>query len=208
MDFASLLSWIVDWGTMGYLILFLMTLGESLVFTGLFVPGTLVLVIMGGLASTRTSFDVGLLAMAAVTGAIIGNAVSYELGRIGRVHVERWARFHAPLAKARAFFLQHHGKSVFLGRFVGPIRPFIPFVAGAFQMGRASFYAYNVASAVLWCAWFLVVGYAFGRAWQQAFVWSTAGVAVMIALAILVLAATWLLRRKRRRARQEAVSSD
>jgi len=156
---------------------------------------------MGGLASTRGSFEFPLLALTAISGAIIGNAISYELGRIGRVCVERWARFNAYLAKARAFFLRHHDMSVFLGRFVGPIRPFIPFVAGAFHMGRMRFYVSNVLSAILWCAWFLAMGYAFGFAWQRAFFWSTAGVGVLIVTAIIGMAIVWYWRLKRRSAR-------
>lgn len=199
MEVPEFLQYFIQMGPVGYLVLFAMTLGESLVFSGIFVPGTVVLVLMGGLVS-YDMYDFYSLAASGISGAIIGNAISYELGRLGRVHVERWSVFNGYLARAKAFFLRHRNKSVFLGRFVGPIRPFIPFIAGAFDMSRMHFYTSNIFSAILWSIWYLGLGYAFGIAWKKALLWSSTGIGIGVAVIIAGMLIYWYVRKRKRQA--------
>jgi membrane protein DedA with SNARE-associated domain len=56
------------------------------------------------------------------------------------------------------FFQRHGGKSVFIGRFFGPIRAVVPLAAGIMQMPRGRFWFANVASALVWAPMLLLAG--------------------------------------------------
>lgn len=186
-------------GFAGYWLLMFVTFAETFVLLGIFIPGTAVLVIMGGLASYEY-YDYTILAVFALIGAITGNIVSFELGKMGKLHEEKFPKIvKNTVAGAKNFFNQHKAKSIFLARFIGPIRPVLPFVAGISEMKRGQFYLYTVLSALLWCPSYLALGYAFGYAWKRALTWSSVAVTVLVAVVILAFASAWMIRWYRRR---------
>lgn len=193
--FESILPTIRDMGAVGYVVLFAATFGESFVITGIFVPGTIILLIMGGLIPYGY-YDALPLGFFAYLGAVLGNAVSYEGGRLGRLHVERLTLLKNSLSFARSFFQKHGGKSIILCRFIGPVRPLVPFIAGITEMKRSSFYAYSLIGGVVWIASYLGFGYVFGYAWQQALTWSSATITVALATIVIVLIVLRILRTK------------
>lgn len=180
-------------GDAGYLLLFAVTFAESFVLAGMFVPGTVLLVIMGGLVPYGY-YTYRELALFAVLGAIIGQSVSYELGRMGKVHAEKFSFIKGSIDRCKRLFHKHKGKGVFISRFIGPIRPIAPFVAGMIDMKRSHFYAMNLASALVWSVFYLGMGYIFGYAWKSALVWSSAGIAGVIVLFVLGYAGVSLWR--------------
>ncbi|MEP3166378.1 MAG: bifunctional DedA family/phosphatase PAP2 family protein, partial [Marinobacter sp.] len=103
----------------------------------------------------------------AAAGAIAGDSVSFALGRVFQGRLERlWPlnRFPGFIAKGEVFFHLHGGKSVIIGRFVGPIRPIIPLIAGAFLMPWRRFLVFNFSSAVAWAPTYVLPGYLVGSA--------------------------------------------
>lgn len=204
--FQSLLPYLQNLGNAGYWLLALVTFGESFVLTGMFVPGTVLLVIMGGLIP-QGFYSFQQLALYAIIGSILGDAASYELGKVGRFHVERYKFLTHYLDNGKAFFFRHGGKSVFLGRFVGAIRPIIPFIAGVSDMPRGRYYLYNILSAIGWSVSYLLLGYAFGVAWKSALRWSTAAVTAIVIVGISVYVILWFMRRLPARRMQSPPSS-
>ncbi len=90
--------------------------------------------------------------------------------------------------KAELFFAQHGGKSVFFGRFVGPIRGFVPFVAGCAGMPPRAFVGYGIISAILWGLAYPGLGYLAGVSWQNVQRWSgRLAIAIFAALILTVL---------------------
>ncbi|ARP86245.1 DedA family protein [Bordetella genomosp. 9] len=139
----------------------LLTLAESLVIVGLFVPATAMMLITGGLVGSGTLDGATILAWG-IAGAIVGDAISYWLGRgVGTRVLRRWPlNQHRPaVARARLFFYRYGFASVLAGRFMGPIRSTIPTVAGVMGMSHARFQAANVLSAALWMPLMLAPGY-------------------------------------------------
>ncbi len=195
--FQSLLPHLQQLGPAGYWLLLLATLGESFVLTGMFVPGTVLLVIMGGLIP-QGAYNFADLVLFAVIGSILGDAASYEIGRVGRFQVTRFRVVRAYLGRGEAFFQQYGTKSVIIGRFIGPIRPIIPFVAGVSQMKRVPFYLCNVISAIGWSVCYLLLGYVFGYAWQAALAWSSAAVSVLVIVLLAVFFIRWYRTSKQR----------
>jgi len=63
----------------GYLFVFLLSFGESLVFVGLIIPGSVAVIVAGFLAS-QGFLDVGDLFIWASLGAVLGDSLSFNLG--------------------------------------------------------------------------------------------------------------------------------
>ena len=101
----------------------------------------------------------------AILGAVLGDSVSYWIGRrFGGGIARLWPFSRNPelLPSGIRFFERHGGKSVFIGRFLGPIRAVIPLAAGIMQMPRGRFWVANVGSALVWAPLLLFAGDAVG----------------------------------------------
>jgi len=159
---------LVDWlqanpGLAGFAT-FVISIAESLAIIGLLIPGTLVMGAIGTLigAGILPGIEITLWAIA---GAIVGDGMSYWLGYHYHGHIrEMWPfrSYPALLRRGENFFLKYGGMSVFMGRFIGPIRPIIPVVAGMMSMPPARFTIANVGSAVAWAPAYMMPGILLG----------------------------------------------
>ncbi len=146
-------------------VIFLLTFGESMLIIGLVIPATAILVATGGLIGAGTLSPWPILIWG-IAGAIIGDAVSYYIGRwLGWDITKKpmFANYRPFFVKARLFFKKYGTLSVFLGRFLGPIRSTIPAVAGIMGLDHIKFQIANITSAVLWLPVMLSPGYFAGR---------------------------------------------
>lgn len=146
-------------------ITFLLTLGESLLIVGMLIPATALLLLTGGLIGSGTISPWGVLIWG-IAGAIVGDALSYALGRwLGPSMLRRWPfnTQRTAVARARLFFSRYGFASVLMGRFLGPIRSTIPTVAGMMGMKHSRFQLANVLSAVAWLPVMLAPGYLAAR---------------------------------------------
>ena len=151
-------------------VMFVTAFGESFAFVGLLFPGTTLLIAAGTLRATGT-LPLWPVLVGAVLGAVLGDAVSYWIGRrLGPRVARLWPFSRNPdlLEDGVRFFARHGGKSVFIGRFFGPVRAVIPLVAGIMQMPRDRFWVANVVSALVWAPMLLFVGDAIGNAGDSA----------------------------------------
>jgi membrane protein DedA with SNARE-associated domain len=145
-------------------VMFVTSFGESFAFVSLLFPGTSILIIAGTLMAAGSLPYWPVLA-GAIIGAVLGDTVSFWLGHrygggIGRL----WPFTRNPhlLSNGIRFFDRHGGKSVFIGRFFGPVRAVIPLAAGIMRMPRGRFWFANVASAFVWAPMLLLAGDAVG----------------------------------------------
>ncbi len=181
------------WGGLG---VFLIAFFESLALVGLILPGAAMMFGIGALVGTDV-LPLWPTLMWAALGAISGDAVSFWLGRHYHMQLKTmWPlRKHPELiANATQFFYRHGGKSILFGRFIGPIRPVIPAVAGMLEMPTRRFLLFNVISGILWAPVYVLPGMIFtaslGLAAEVA---SRLAVMVGSMLAVLVLV-LWLSR--------------
>lgn len=194
MDYLiTLLPQIESIGLWAYWILLLVSLLESLAFVGLAIPGS-VIIIFAGFVASRGILDIGDLIWFVAIGAVLGDGISFYLGKGGlaflRKHDTVFKDTH--LAKAEAFFKKYGNKSVFFGRFISPIRPVIPFVAGMSQMETKQFFFWNIASAFGFALVFLATGYFVGGAWQVVQKWFTIGeYVIVVGVALVAVFLTW-----------------
>jgi membrane protein DedA with SNARE-associated domain len=135
-----------------YVIVGLTAFGESFAFLSLFFPGTTILIAAGTLVGTGV-LNPWWLIFAGIVGALVGDAISFWIGRrFGHVVPNVWPFKRRPemLARGVTFFDKYGSKSVFIGRFFGPVRAVIPLSAGMMRMPIRRFYAASVLSALIW----------------------------------------------------------
>src|SRR5690349_17713164 len=145
-------------------VMFVTAFGESFAFLSLLFPGTSMLIVAGTLMSAG-SLPYWPVLVGAVIGAVRGDTVSFWLGdRYGGGIARIWPFTRHPelLPSGIGFFARHGGKSVFIGRFFGPVRAVIPLAAGIMHMPRGRFWLANVTSAIVWAPMLLFAGDAVG----------------------------------------------
>lgn len=156
---------ISNYGTLSYLILFLIIFAETgLVFTP-FLPGDSLLFAAGALAAMK-SFNIVVILVLLWLAAFLGDTANYWIGYffgqklvdnskvpIKQEHIER----------THKFFAKHGGKSIFLARFVPIVRTMAPFVAGIGRMEYKKFIYYNIAGGLAWVFGFTLLGFFFGN---------------------------------------------
>lgn len=143
---------------------------ESVAVIGTVIPGSSVVVAAGILIGLQ-ALDPWWTAGLAVVGATLGDGLSYWLGHRYHDRLRAWWPVSAHptwFARGQAYFAEHGGKSVFLGRFLGPVRAIVPVVAGMSDMPALRFTVVNVLSAIAWSAAHLLPGALFGASLQLA----------------------------------------
>lgn len=139
------------------LIIFLMSLGETIIVVSIFIPSTFLFIAIGGLmAASGVPLLPSLLAGA--LGASLGFSLMYLVSATmqGRI-LTMWPvrNYTETVAKAQEFTRRWGVLGVFIGHFMGPIRVLIPIVAGLSRMPPIVFMTANIAGAVGWiCVFF------------------------------------------------------
>lgn len=177
-------------------IVFLVAFFESLALVGLVLPGAVMMFGIGALVGGGVMPLWPTLIWAAA-GAIAGDGISFWLGRTLHMRIKTlWPLNKHPelIASATHFFHRHGGKSILLGRFIGPIRPVIPAVAGMLEMPPRRFLMFNVISGILWAPVYVFPGIIFAASLGLASEVASR-LAVMLGTVVgLLLLALWLLR--------------
>ncbi|WP_457554151.1 VTT domain-containing protein [Desulfobacula sp.] len=185
----ALLAAVTQHPSLAYGVIFLISLSESLALVGLIVPGTVIMFGIGAVVSTG-SLELKMVLSMAALGAIAGDGISYWLGHYYKEQLRRFwpfSRYPGMLEKGEIFFNRHGGTSVLFGRFVGPVRPVIPVVAGMLGMGPLHFSMVNVLSAIGWALVYILPGVFFGTSLAVAGAVSTR----LAILVFILLAAVW-----------------
>lgn len=133
-------------------ICFAAAMGEALFIIGLVVPSTVVLVGAGTFVGLG-KLDGYSIFIWTTCGAIAGDAISYWFGYVYKDQVRKlWplSRYSSLMDRGEAFFKEHGGKSVFIGRFVPGVKSVVPGIAGMVGMNATRFTIINVVSAFAW----------------------------------------------------------
>ena len=169
---------------------------------GVPLPGEIVLV-SAALLSSRHELAVSPLwiAVAATTGAVVGDSIGYGIGHRYGMGLFAWAGRKLPrhfgpshVAAAERLFARWGVLAVFFGRFVALLRIFAGPLAGALHMHYRRFLAANVLGGICWAAGTTFAVYLLGivaERWLQRFSWIGLVVAVVAGLVI-----GWVVRRR------------
>lgn len=198
MPAHSFLNWIHNNPHWAGFLTFLIAFFESLAVVGLLLPGTVVMTAIGMLIGTGI-LPFGSIMVWAVLGAIGGDVLSFWLGTYYKEQIrDIWPFRKHPhlLKKGEIFFQTHGGKGVFLGRFVGPVRPILPLIAGMMSMPVMRFVSVDIISGILWAPLYLLPGILLGYASQE--LPPELATRLIIAVILILIAfwcVSWLLKR-------------
>jgi membrane protein DedA with SNARE-associated domain len=167
---SSWLQVVLDWVQMhpnatGWLIFFV-ALGESLLLVGILLPGAAILVGLGTLVGLGV-VDFKVAWIAASLGAFAGDGISFWIGhhyKKGLLKIWPMYKFPKLIDQGQSFFSKWGLLSVFIGRFVGLVRPIIPAIAGMMAMPIKKYLAISTIAAILWAPFYLLPGMLFGNA--------------------------------------------
>ncbi len=185
----------------GYWVIFLGTLFENTLLLGLIIPGALV-VLLAGLSAEDGRLWLPLAYALGVLGTVIGDTISYFLGRFG------WARFGQTSSlrefteKVREPILRRGTMFILLYHFAGYTRVVGPAAAGALKMPFRRWAPADYAGASLWIGSYILIGFGLGVAglsldstndWFRAFEWALLAIIVVWLFYIYRIAQrTWL----------------
>lgn len=175
---------------------FVFALFESLAIVGLLIPGIILLFAVGAVIGTDFQLFVWCWA-AAAAGALAGDVVSHWIGSHFRDQVPRmWMLRHRPeiLAAGKHAVISHGGKGVVIGRFVGPLRPIVPLVAGMMSMPLRSFLVFAIPASLLWAPVYLLPGMLFGASLELAAEFAGRLVVVLLIVVLGLWLVIWLTR--------------
>ena len=169
--------------------LFVLTLLEALLLVGLLIPIVGVMVMAGALVAQGVLHPVEAILWCSA-GAVVGDALSYLLGRgLGARRLARGllAGHRRLVARARLLSRRHGVIAIAAARFMGPIRPFIPIVAGMSRSRPWAFQAASVLTAPLWVISMLAPGYLAARNLHLLTTDPAAGAALAAGAAVLAV---------------------
>ena len=135
-----------------FLFAFFVAFSESFVGISFIIPGTTVLVALGGIIGAS---NIGLFPAwsGAVIGSVLGDWISWWLGYHYHhqiLHIWPFRKFEAQIEKSLHFFHRWGTPAIFIGRFLGPFRATVPLVAGMSKLEFWPFQIANATSAVVW----------------------------------------------------------
>ena len=192
--YGSLLRWAADaaqslFEDYGYWVVFFGTLCENTLLVGLIVPGALV-VILAGLAAHDGTISWPEAVVLGVAGTVIGDTISYCLGRYGWLRFGQTKFLRDLYEKAREPILRRGVLFVLVYHFAGYTRVIGPTAAGLLKMPYRTWAPADYGGAVLWICAYFGIGYGLG----------VAGVSLddtdrfirIVEWVLLVVAALWL----------------
>jgi len=188
-------------GRWTYLVVGALAFAETGAFLGFIAPGETA-VIVGGLVAGQHHISLVVLIAIVWLCCVGGDVTSFTLGRrYGRQwllrHGERLKITEERLAHVEGYYERHGGVTIILGRFVGFVRPLLPFTAGASRMPLRRFLPYDVLAAGLWATTFCVLGYVFWRSIDRLTTYVSRGLFGFATLVALVAAVVGLIRLRR-----------
>ena len=168
------------------------------------VPSETSVIAAGVLAASGDLVLVLVIALAAA-GAIVGDNISYWIGRtLGHRIVARFfsgAR-RKRLEQAERGLAERGGYLILVARFIPGGRTAVTLAAGTLEFPWRRFLAYDVAAGIIWASYAALLGYFGGRTFEES---PLKGLAVAFGIAVAVTAVVEVVRwvRKRRARPQE-----
>jgi len=171
-------------------------LGLLLGALGVPAPSTLMVIAAGafvrqGVLEAAAAVSLGLL------GAVMGDSLSYALGRFAKTWVARRLGRSAAWGRAQGSFQRRGGLAVYLTRWLlTPLAVPINLIAGSSGYSFWQFLSYDLAGEVTWIALFGGLGYLFGSQWEliSQFISDFSG--LLVGLVILGAGTYALIRRR------------
>jgi membrane protein DedA with SNARE-associated domain len=192
--FDNLLAWISAHPVAAGAVIFAIAFCDAVIVLGTIVPALPLMFAVGMLIGLGELSGPYALLCAAV-GAFLGDATSFWIGhRWGPQLRNHWpfSKYPQLLDRGELLFRRNSLKSILIARYVGPIRPFVPAVAGMLRMPLRRYALASGFAAISWAALFLLPGWMLGQAYDA--VAAVAGrLGLVLGLMLIVLALAWAM---------------
>ena len=155
-----LLTWIVTYGAVVLSLVFLLAA------LGLPLPST-ICVVAGGAFIQQGVLDLSTTIALGLVGVLLGDTLSYGMGRLLRRPIQRRYGQSAAWLRAGAYFGRRAAIAIYLTRCVlTPIAVPINLIAGSSDYPIGRFVAYDAAGELTWLLGYGALGYLFGSQWE------------------------------------------
>ena len=166
--YSSLLRWAADsvhslFEQYGYWVVFFGTFAENTLLLGLIIPGSVV-VILAGISTQDGDMSFPIAALIGWVGTMIGDTISYFMGRFGWARIAGGGSVRDFTEKVREPILRRGAMFVLLYHFAGYTRIVGPAAAGLLRMPFRQWAPADYAGAGLWILAYMSVGYGLGLA--------------------------------------------
>ena len=187
-EFNEVILWLKDnpeWIALG---VFGAAFIESFALIGVIIPGVVLLAVISGMAaSTLSVFELVLIAyvasfLADILSFLLGTGVSKSIDKLWPFN-----KYPNLLIQGRSFVRRFGILGVFVGKFIGPIRPLLPLTAGSLGMNFKYFLTVEIFSSFLWALLYTVPGYYAGKSILDSQFNLNWLIAIIIGVAILIV---------------------
>lgn len=190
--FNGLVDWVGNHPVAAGVAIFLIAFADAVIVLGAVVPALPLLFAIGvliGLGEISGPYAV----LCAALGALAGDGLSYWVGHRwgpGLRSVWPFRKYPQLLERGELLFRRNAVKSIFIARYVGPVRPFVPAIAGMARMPLRRYVPASALACLSWGALFLAPGWIFGASYDA--VAAVAGrLAIVLCVLLLVMALAW-----------------
>lgn len=156
--------------TFSYLIVFSGAFFESVVLTGMFLPGS-IFVLLGGYYAQRGEVDLLLVITLGTLGMFLGDLVNYYLGQSPwhRVMTHRIPALRSEKRRRQiAEFLRKWGFiAIFYMHFLGSLRSILSFIAGMVDYPLPKYAIASFLSSIVWSSFFGISGFYLAKSTQD-----------------------------------------
>ena len=181
-----------DWIALG---LFAAAFVESFALIGVVIPGVVLVGVISGLAAS-TDLTIVEVILIAYIASFLADSSSFFIGKSISKKIDHIWPFNSHphwLDQGRSFFIKYGTLGLFVGKFIGPIRPLMPITAGSLEMNTKKFIFIDLFSSILWALLYTLPGYLGGKTLlamlegeiSDSFVIS--GIALLIAVILIFL---------------------
>jgi membrane-associated protein len=166
---------VCEYGTLTYIILFLIVFVETGLVIMPLLPGDSLLFAVGALAASsaecagagQVGLNILIVIPLLIMAALLGDNVNYFVGKTLGATIAKREKIlffkREYLTQTEAFYAKHGGQTVIIARFVPIVRTLAPFVAGAGSMNYRKYITYCIIGAILWVVGISMLGYLFGQ---------------------------------------------
>ena len=141
----------------GYYVVFFGILAENSMFLGFLVPGTIILM-LAGLSAENGSINLPIVIALGIVAALIGDTVSYQIGRMGWTRVFDRAGMGDMIEKVRGP-MESNRRWIIIGyHFAGYSRAVGPAAAGIFRIPFRNWAPLDYAGATVWVLVYVAIG--------------------------------------------------
>lgn len=190
--FDSTVAWIGAHPVAAGWVIFAIAFCDAAVLVGAVVPALPMMFAIGvliGLGELSGPYAV----ICAALGAFAGDATSFWIGR-------RWGpqlrvawpfnRYPQLLERGETLFRRNAIKAILIARYVGPVRPFVPAIAGMSRMPLRRYVPVSLFAAASWAVLFLLPGWLLGEAYDAVAAVADR-LAIVLGTLVVVLALAW-----------------